>query len=269
MRLIIESNKINSSPSFQEFIEDLFGKQESYSVNKDEIIEYLSDNESDAFWDCLYELYPEGEPISKIRCKDAEATFISKTKENIESNCDDYKITLNLINNSDEVIETIIIDGADILLEFLEDESSCSEFYAKISGYVEKSFELFVDKSFWHFGYTKSDGTVVEILSATSYTGDFNDEKPIVWFGLADEKPEEIWTIKYDQLLADAWFNDDQWSLMEYLIEDCNDCFGVWYLAECGRCLPDMEEILKACPIKFEMTDTVEIINQKFHQFFK
>lgn len=269
MHLVIKSKKIDVSSSFQEYVEELLDGEELSSINKEDLMEYLSDNESDTFWDCLSDLYPEGELLTKISCQVAETVFVSKTQENIEANRNDYDITVSWIDDSDEIIESLVISGADILLEFLDNESSSTEFYAKVSGYVEKSFELFVENSTWHLGSMKKDGSIIELVSAKDYTGNFNDDIPLLWFGPTGKKPENIWIIKYGEELAYGWFADDEWSLIEYLIDDCSDCFGIWYLAECGRWLPDMEEILKICPIKFEETDTIDTVNNKFKQYFK
>ena len=269
MHLVIESKNVYISSSFQEFVKGLFDGEGLSSINKDELIEYLSENESDVFWDCLAELYPKGELITKISCEVAETVFISKTQENIRANRDDYDITIILVGDSDKVIESFDISGADILLKFLDDEASCSEFYAKVSGYIEKSLELFVDHSRWHIGFAKKDGSIIELSSAKEYTGNFDDDIPLLWFGPTGKKPENIWTIKYGEELAYGWFTDDQWSVMEYLIEDCNDSFGICFLAECGRWLPDIKEILDACPIKFEFNDTIETVNKKFKEFFE
>ena len=268
MSLKIESDKIFISTLFQQHVNNLLVDNSLKSIEKELLVEYIADDARDYFWDSLYEFYPEGELLTKISLEAAEKAFIAKTQENIEANREAFNITISLLDDSKNVIESLLISGADILLSFLEDESSSGEFYAKIGGYIEKSMELFVDSSVWHFGYINKDGIIIELRTATEYEGNFENERPILWFGPKDVLPEKIWTIKYDEPLAEEWFYDDQWALIDYLIDDCNDSFSIWYIAECGRWLPDMCEILQTCPIKFEEDETTETVRCKFEHFF-
>jgi hypothetical protein len=153
-----------------------------------------------------------------------------------------------------------------LFLEILERNTECGEFDATIGGYIESSLLQFLEASKWHFGYRCENGYYAEIQSAADYESIIEKNHPIMWFGLDGEAPIEKWAIEPGKEHGFIWV--DQWYLLEYLIDDCTDCFATWYLAECCYDLPDMEEILKRCPIEVSESDTTESMSKKFQNHF-
>ena len=94
--------------------------------------------------------------------------------------------------------------------------------------------------------------------------------EPILWFGDSDI-PEEPWMIStsMSEEKLGFWFEVEPWFILESIIEDCDDIFLTWYIAECGLGVPDIESIREKCPIVFDETCTMDEIALKMYEFFK
>lgn len=184
-----------------------------------------------------------------------------------------HAIVLEILNQTEEGTEQVdyikineLINSAPAPVAV--EERKCMEilFGTEIGRYIEASLIHFCESSKWHLGYQNKDGSFSEVINIDEYTLINDRSSPIMWFGPDREEPLDKWSIVVGKEHGFEWV--DQWYLLEYLVDDCNDCFATWYLAECGYWLPDKEEILKECPIEISEADTVESINQKFYDYF-
>lgn len=262
---------------FQEYIESLDTSYLAKSVDSSEfdayfeeiseqLNEFLFDEQVDAFYDRLDTVYPEGKRNGNLSYYEAYEHFVNEAKANIQKKYGDFNVQLVAKDVCGSMRGCYSIPVADVFVEVLENNTECGEFDAVIGKYIESSLIKFVKSSSWHLGYQNLDGSTSEITNIVECTAVVEKSCPILWFGPNGEEPIDKWSITVGKEHGFVWV--DQWCLLEYLIEDCNDCFSTWYLAECGYFLPDMEAILTECPVEISEADTVESINLKFYNYF-
>lgn len=266
----------NLDLDFQEFIESLDTNYLKSSVEAsafdpyfqkvcESLREYLLDSQVEVFYDELDSVYPKGKSNGDPSYHEAYGQFVNETKANIQKKYSDSHIQLIAKCTNGSVKGRYLLPIADLFLRVLENNTECGEFDSTIGQYVEGSLIQFVESSKWHFGYRHEGGNFFEITNLEEYTLTDDKSCPILWFGPDNQGPIDKWVIEPGKEHGFIWI--DQWYLLEYLVDDCNDCFATWYLAECGYWLPDMEEILKECPIEVSESDTAESVNQKFQKY--
>ena len=228
--------------------------------------EYLTENYSDVFYEILWDLYAVGKSNGSISYDEAYRKLVDETKENIHKKYGDVFINLFVLKANKAIKASCSVSVEDILIEFLDRETECSEFDAKVGKYVESSIFKFLNSSKWHYGYRNQDGTYTEVSNASEHAAISDKSCPVLWFGPDNTAPLPKWSIIPGE---EHGFQDyDQWELLDYLVDDCNDCFSIWYLAECGYDLPDMEAILSECPITIDNNDDADAINKKIFLLF-
>ena len=256
---------INFNFDINKYISTSDGFKSLDTVNTEHLKEYIRDVENDILWETLASLYPIGCAQGSFNYDETVEFFITETQRNIERRTEEYMIHIVQSSEIGKEISKISISGAEILLEMLEEESTCGEFDAKISGYIEDCLNKYVTSSRWQMGYLQEDGTISVVRKSQ---GKHSLSTPVLFFGIPDMPVDGKWSIKSNEALPGYWFEEDQWSLMEFLVDNCSDCFLTWYLAECGNWVPDMLAIIESCPILFEENDSVSAVNQKMNDFF-
>ena len=195
-----------------------------------DLIEYLQDELWDFYSDIISgcEVVPRG----VFDEREMNSWVCGHARERIESERDNLLLEISDGNSS------ISVCIADCLLEMLDSDSSCGEFDARVGGYVEQCLLDFVNNASWHI------------------------ENGRLWFGL--DKCLQEWCIDSNttQDNLEFWSDCQSWTIMKH-IGNFDDCFLIWYTAECGYWTPDMNEIREQCPVSFDETDTVETILQK------
>lgn len=97
--------------------------------------------------------------------------------------------------------------------------------------------------------------------------------KPIMWFGIDGEKPEEGWILNdCDNLEAGStwstfWFCDEPWDDWKNRVPDADDGFLTWMTMECDMSLPKLADALKTCPIEVDEKDDYERITKKIKTY--
>lgn len=256
--------------AFEEYmIQNCFDDDESDSsvFDVDDFVKFITESESDQLYDHLSKHYPKGKACGDIDYYRAYSEFVEATRNAIRSCAESYQMRIEKQNKFGAEDNASVISGVDVLLGLLENEAQGTEFDAKIGGFIESSLIAFVSQSKWRYGFLNNDGTVMSQSLNPSEPWP-PSAVPAVWFGLDDHKPIDKWTIKYGQEIDPNWFEYDSWLLLDYLVDNSDECFSVWYNAECCYSLPDMEAIIGECPIKFCSSDTIEQINEKFEAFF-
>ena len=117
--------------------------------------------------------------------------------------------------------------------------------------------EQFVTSASWH--------------SAWIYEG--TNKKPIMWFGLSGERPEEGWILNveddhetgYDW--STFWLCEDSWTDWQNRVSDADDVFLTWMTAECDMSLPELASIVITCPIDIDEKDDYCALTQKIREY--
>ena len=231
------------------------------SLLTDELQEYIFDFERELLLERLSELYPEGDAIKEFDLDVIYPSFIEQTELNIKERYADAVIEIIAYNDDGTIRCSSTISVAAIFLKLLENENSYSEFDANVGAYVESCLMCFTASSRWHYGHISRNGELVNAGRA--------DGIPLLWYGPDNTPPIDKWTIKYGEDFSDIWGQPDNWELLNCLIDNCTECFSIWYTAECCYWLPDMEEILSTCPVPFLLNDDLEDINRKIDMFFR
>ena len=113
-----------------------------------------------------------------------------------------------------------------------------------------KGMEKYVASASWHYDLISED----------------EKKKPVMWFGLDGEKPEEGWILNIEDnpdsgtSWKSFWFADDQW---ENRVPDADSVFLIWVETECDLYLPSLEDVLKTCPIDVNKQDDYEALTRK------
>lgn len=156
----------------------------------------------------------------------------------------------------------------------------CEQSDCDTGGVVEKCLQIIEDNGTWKFGLKYGEQILTniqdwpapcEVQGKIKWLRDKIELIPIIWFGTETTAlPDSKWSISFDSSDAfeNFWFEDDSWYVVEYLVDNVNDGFLIWYFPECGRCAPDMAAIIGKCPIAFAKDDTNEIIERKINTFF-
>lgn len=116
--------------------------------------------------------------------------------------------------------------------------------------------EQFVASASWQFDW--------------KYEGE--NSKPIMWFGLCGEKPEEGWILNLEDnsetefKWKDFWFPSDPWLNR---VPDADESYLAWMETECCSYLPSLEDILKTCPIEVRKQDDYETLTQKIEEYIR
>lgn len=166
----------------------------------------------------------------------------------------------------------------ELLLEILEERSSDENFSVDTGNIVESSLERFIDTSFWHYGLLdKESGEVIENIALwpraelseqnITFLSKGKSLLPILWYGPDNQPPLRRWMLGPDDVASiHFWFDFD--NLMENIQGLPEQTFLVWYIYECGRYIPDIDEIRKVCPILLCEDDDQESLTRKITEFF-
>lgn len=207
----------------------------------DQLTDVLQDCLRDDLWDMYSKILNDcpSKPIGFFEKKQTYEFFCNHAKDVIEANRVLWTVECSVFDNTVNPIAKFDLELSDILLDMLNEESNTGEFDARLSSYVESCLQLFVEKSSWHI----------------------EDER--VWFGIDGQIPLSAWSIHFNKSKdLSIWFESDAWTIMS-TIGDFDDCFLIWYTAECGCWVPDMNEIRKSCPILFDDSDSVKSLFEK------
>ena len=118
------------------------------------------------------------------------------------------------------------------------------------AGAIKHGIEQFIASGSWHYDWI--------------YEGE--QKKPIMWFGLNGEKPEEGWILNLEDnpdtgfTWKDFWFPDDGWTNR---VPDADDYFIIWMEDECGDWLPSMMDVISTCPIEIDEQDDYRTLSEK------
>ncbi len=116
-----------------------------------------------------------------------------------------------------------------------------------------RSMEEYISSSSWHY----------------EWISESDKKKPMMWFGLDGEKPEEGWILNIETDTVNGndwksfWFCKDSWEDWQNRVPDADSVFLTWMTAECGILLPPLEDVLKTCPIKVDEQDDYKTLGQK------
>ena len=102
-----------------------------------------------------------------------------------------------------------------------------------------------------------------------AWIADSNGLKPIMWFGIDGEKPEEGWILNIPDdhetgsTWSTFWFCDDSWGDWVQRVPDADNAFLTWVTVECAMSLPKLSDVLKTCPVVIDENDDYNTLTQK------
>ena len=179
---------------------------------------------------------------------------------------DKVKIYLDSVNKKGKLIETKEINIKDC---FIYDPEIFQEggMFNATSERISASIKCFVKESYWHFALQNGSEIIENVKQWPSPNKDGSwikedgtEMQPIIWFGLKDDFPDDLWTLN-DGNDIDFWFNEDD---TRYFVEYSYDAFAGSYHGD----IPDMKAIREKCPILLEIDDTSDSIKEKTQAFF-
>lgn len=155
-----------------------------------------------------------------------------------------------------------------LLRSFVEDCVNSSDASCQYIGpKVLEALSQFISKGKWQWGYLDGDTS-----------------KPILWFGLVNERPFSYWIISkedesFEQVLSINGTQTEKWKSCfgfaggfdwNLLIDDSRDCdiFFTWVFVEFGMDEPDITPVISSCPIEITASDTKEELCHKIDKLF-
>lgn len=188
--------------------------------------------------------------------------------ENVEA-------SLIAIGKEENIIETKTIK----VLEFLDNDPDYFREYGvseAVYQYISTALKRFENEAGWHYALKKENGFIetVKQWPSPQKDGSWIDAdgtvlRPYVWFGVNGNEPEELWSLYGDMSGEDIafWFSEDP---LEYIIENDEEIYSFFRgqapKQEIDR--PDMENILRKCPVSVDEDDNPESIKEKIQAFF-
>jgi len=252
-----------------------FKDDESVEDSLFDIIDDAVCGEFDELIDNALASYNPG-PRDLFNLCNVEEELYFAARSYLKSITSDKKISLQLIDGSEQEYFYSLYE---YLSKKIEGREGCETADCDIGAVVESSLLDFESKGVWHFAFLNEEGSLVpaSLEAKPMYDSengtwwmDTKRYKPVLWFGVDGTIPDSPWIISedIDQDDLDFWLYPDGDSILNRIIDDCNDSFLIWYFAECGRDCIDVEAILKICPLKIEETDTGESIRLKINELF-
>ena len=221
----------------------------------------------------IYDVYfPEDDikPAGHFDYYDVEKTVNSRIpyNENVEA-------TLISIDKDGKIIETKTFK----IMEFLDNDPDYFREYGvsdAVYQYISAALKRFENEAGWHFALKRENGFIENVKQWPSpqKDGSWTDAdgtvlQPYVWFGVNSDGPEDLWSLHGNMSEDDIafWFSEDP---LEYIIENDEEIYSFFRgkapREEIDR--PDMENILRKCPVLIDEEDTPESIEAKIQQFF-
>ena len=219
-----------------EYFEDLFFE----SINQYEVKE-------DGFYciaDILNDLYVS-----------TEQYFMEKTGE--------IGISIASIGTEEEP-ETnrdhIVVPVSEFVKTWIKSRRECEASYSDVSGLIEASLFRFEENGKWHYGLMDKSRIIKNPSEwpkpRLGISGNYNwkskngdNYEPVLWFGYED-KPINPWAIRLTYTVNDMEFwNYDPENFLERVVSDSSDPFQTWYFCELACEIPDIDDIVKQCPI--------------------
>lgn len=179
-----------------------------------------------------------------------------------------------------------------IIAEHIKDRrNDSSSFCIDVGMIILESLELFYSKGQWNEGFVRDDGAIITqkgkwpkyILNKDGQS-QWRDSTycytPIIWFGMKDESPIQYWTLggllnqKETDTASDwtedswkgMWFDfDERWN---YLL-DHDEAMYWWLFWERAEQEPDIDTIIKTCPVELLESDTTKDLNDKIEEHFR
>lgn len=231
-----------------------------------ELLDSIVDNNRDLLIDIVHNHFPESAPTGQFNIGVLESTFVHKTKESILCSYKDEFLKIE-VNASEFHHLARVIPFVDILFAIVDELRDDSSFYGTLSYYVESCLIQYEDISTWHCGYLFQDGSYCDLNALPSNLDKLATGTLALWFGPSYVKPASKWIIRSDEPISSAWYTNDVWQTIEYLVDESDEGFLIWYTGECCLSCPDLSEILTACPISLSEHDAKESIQKKMHDY--
>lgn len=227
--------------------EDEYNVEYEASQSIEDILENAIDDliaNTDFFYDAFANYTTQ--PIGFISEVEAENAVYEGAVKYINTLGDELQICVYQLNDDGHRILLQKNDVKQRLIDRVYEETTCGEFDAKASGYVENCLLKYASVSHWY------------VIKQPE------KEYPLLWFGPSEKIDNKCWLIDPNKEIdLSFWFTEDEWSLIHYMGITDDDCFLVWYFAECGCCVPEIEPIRNACPIVLDESDSREQIIAK------
>lgn len=177
-----------------------------------------------------------------------------------------------------------------IIAEHLEDRRYDNQSDIDVGMIILKSLELFYSKGQWNEGFVRNDGAIISQEEKwpkhtinkegqSQWRDSTYCYTPIIWFGMKDESPIQYWTLggplyQKETDAASGW-GEDSWKNMwfdfdgrwNYLL-DYDESMYWWLFGECAEQEPDIDAVIKTCPVKILESDTTKELYCKIEEHF-
>lgn len=156
--------------------------------------------------------------------------------------------------------DRIVIPVSEFVKTWIKSRRECEASYSDVCGLIEDSLSRFEKNGKWHYGLMDKSRVIKDPSEwpkpRLGIPGNFiwiskngNSLQPVLWFGYEDE-PISPWSIRLTYTVNDLGFwNDDPENFLERVVSDSSDPFQTWYFCELACEIPDIDGIVKQCPI--------------------
>ena len=264
---LIPSNSIFDACFFNQLL-----SHDLVSEIEDCILSQLIDNIQDIISSVLFA------PKSKYYFYESHEAFEKLLLKKVEEQAAKYQLYCIVIDENEKEIFQSEYDVRPLLIKYIADRECDCQGTIDVGSAIISSMEQYIELASWHYGLIDHSGQVVlkydwPINNYTSFNRllilDRKNLKPIMWFGLEDEKPEDGWILNMeedsesDRDWKNFWlgrYGGEEWLNR---VPDADDGLLYWMEDETGSYLPSIEDVLKTCPIDVDETDDYATITQK------
>ncbi len=174
--------------------------------------------------------------------------------------------------------EQFTLNLGEVFLKVLHDRMEDPDCYSSdIAWAIGKAIDYLDNNGTWKVCLSDRNSFITDpnewpqpIIKNGSYLWktDSNNYIPVIWFGVSD-KPITPFIIstETDEDEFSFWFEEDEETIMDKIVENWNGETGYWFYEE-GNYPPSLEDIRKKCPIELDEFDDKDNIKEKLTNLF-
>ena len=189
-------------------------------------------------------------PKARYDLAEAYDVFTRLALSEAKSMAEKCLVTYSFTDAGNQVMDETEYDMESFMRKWITDREEDSLCYIDVGTAIIRSMAQYIRSSTWH--------------CIMVFNGD--EQTPVMWFGLPEEKPEEGWILNIaddpetGKSWSSFWFCNDLWEDWKNRVSGADDNFLTWMTAECDLSLTSLKDVLASCPIPINTEDDYDTL---------